>query len=390
MTVQLVTNNGATNYGHTPSPGIVISEEYRHLEGESTIAERKVTWSIEGILIPSNGDIDTQVLALKAAYELGEVYEAIWYDDNTILEQMPGENGIKVESIEFPEGTGSEWATKRKYKLILSGSEFAADVSDDGEYNYTIEYATEQNTLITRTIGGTLTDLAGKAAGTKYATLKSTNGWGTWANANTISDTYSTDLNDTACEFSIVHKKYFTAYGTGIVAGSATVETKTDSQDVERKTISGSFTGSAGNCNTAIDNLRPSSSVLVSEAISRDGFANTTSFTLEYISTAANDILSSQETLSISEQLYGFVYKRVIGGAVPIKQSTSKTSGSATQTGTIKRLAGYPSLPGVYWGAAYLKDYNYTRISPEYTVGAGYVYGLSYSFEFEFDGTPTF
>lgn len=390
MTIQLVTNNGATDYTHTPSPGIVISEKYRHKKNESAMAERAVTWSIEGVLIPSNGDIDAQVLALKVAYELGEVYFARWYDDAAILEELPDEIGIKVESIEFPEGTGVEWATKRKYKLVLSGSEFSADVSDNGEYDYTIEYATEQNTLVTRTISGTLTDLTGEAASTKYATLKSANGWETWTNANKISDTYSTDLNDTVCEFSIAHKKYFTAYGTGIVAGSATVETKTDSQDVERKTISGSFTGSAGNCSTAIDALRPASSVLVSEAINRDDFADTTSFTLEYISTADNDILFSQETLSISEQLYGFVHKRVIGGAVPIKQNTSKTPASASQSGTIKKLAGWPTLPGVHWNAAHLKDYTYTRVGPEYTVGAGYVYTLNYSFEFEFDATPIF
>ena len=390
MTVQLITNNGSSDYTHAPSPGIVISEEYRAKANISALAERKVTWSIEGVLIPSNGDIDTQVLALKAAYELGELYSAIWYDSSEILEQLPDENGIRVEIIEFPEGTGSEWATKRRYKIVLSGSEFSTDVSDDGEYDYTIEYATEQNTLITRTISGTLTDLDGKTASTKYATLKAANGWETWTDANKISDNYSTDVNNAVCQFSIVHKKYFTAYGSGIVAGSATVETKTDSQDVERKTISGSFTGSAGDCTTAIDALRPGSSVLVNESINRDDYANTTSFTLEYISTADNDIIFSQEMLTIGEQVYGFVHKRVIGGAVPIKQSTSKNAATASQSGVIKKLASYPTVPAAYWAAANVKSKSYTRIGPEYTAGAGYLYGLQYSYEYEFDATPTF
>ena len=114
MTVELITNNGQTDYAHSPSPGIVISETYRSQADMSDMAERAVTWTIDGILIPSQGDIAEQVIALKAAYELGELYSAEWKDGAVTLEELPSENGIKVESIEFPEGKGPEWATKRK------------------------------------------------------------------------------------------------------------------------------------------------------------------------------------------------------------------------------------------------------------------------------------
>ena len=190
MAVELVVTNGADTYTHDPTPSVVISSTIKHDEESGIYREREVIWTITGVLTPAGGLIADQVAELEEMYHNGVLDSAKVVDGSTELEIMPDEKGIRVTGLDFPEGSGPEWATKRQYIVTLNGSDYSEDVTSNGEYDYNITYATEQSGIVTRTITGSMRDLYGKDSAAKYAALKTTLGWSTWAGANQIDDTY--------------------------------------------------------------------------------------------------------------------------------------------------------------------------------------------------------
>ena len=390
MSIALKTNNGTQVLTHSPTPAVVISNAFRHDDDLATLKETTVTWSISGVLTPGGGTMDDQITEMLAHYAGAVMTEVTLVDSALgVIAAMPTAGNIKVTSIDFPEGSGPELATKRTYIITLEGKDVPVAIQENGECVYNISYSTAQNGKVTISISGTMTDVFGQDAEAKYAAFKIAQNWDAYAGYNLITDEYTVNHLNTVCTFSILHTEYFIAFGTGITNADVSKEVNTDNQDVERERVSGWFEGSEGACNSAISVVRPSG-VCVSERIVRNDHTNRTSFNLEYINTVGNDIIYEQETLSIQESVDDFVHQRVIGGGSPVKHSTSKTPGRATQSGVIKKLEDYPSVPALYWPSADLKSKRVTRISPEYNVSSGYVYGLTYTYEFEFAGTPTF
>ncbi len=389
MALIFKTHNGSNYYPHVPHAAVEIRVEPVHSSDSNEVFEFKHIWTITGIIVPGGITIQEQIAGLHAAYDLGTLQSAQILDDTTPLETLPTDGGIKITSFEFPEGKGPEWATKRQYKIVLEGLDHTSTVDSAGEYTYTITYSTDQSSIQTRTISGTLKDIKGKAATTKYGTLKSNQSWAVWSGANLITDSESANKDDTICTFTVVHRKYWIIYPGGITNGDVNIEKSTDSQNIERYRAFGWFEGTEAVCLSAINALVPGSAIRLTSSSTRKGYANRTSFSLEYIYRSGNDILFFQENLSIAPSIPDFVFKRVLGFHA-IKQYTSYTVARAIQTGVIKKLEQYPLSPQCHWPEVHLKHSEITRIEPEYNSSSGkFVYGLVYTYVFEFATTPT-
>lgn len=386
--ISVVTNNGA-DYTLPTQTGVVIRTSARFDNLNNSLLAIETAWTISGVICSADaGDISTQVTAMKAHFANRILVSAKIKDGGATVEELLTSASIFVESVDFPEGDGPEWATKRAFSIVIRAEKFTSDITTNGEYSYIITYSTEQSGIITRTITGELVDTIGKVAYTKYTALKAAQSWVTWTNANLIEDTYSQDKNNTKITFSIIHKKYWTAYGAGITNAMVSEELSVDSQNVVTVRVSGWFEGTQTSCNTAINAVRRND-VLVGEVVTRDIYENRTSFSLEYIRAFGTDILYYQQTLSIQEQLIGSVFKQVLGNYNSIKQVTARNTATATQSGVIRRLRSYPIPPKYYWNANNLKQVSYSYSGPESMIyGGRFIYTLTYNYEFEFSSTP--
>ena len=388
LEVNTGTSSG-TKYVHAPTPGVVMHVEYIHHDDAGVLHEKRETWTITGLILPTDNDtLENQIAELQSKYESGLLVTAKLMDGTTVLEELPTDKTIEVKSLSFPTGDGPEWATKRNYIIVLEGTAYTSDVSDYGEYDYTITYTTDQSSITTRTITGTLFDVEGKDAVAKYMTLKASEGWTTWTDAFKVSDSYTQDSYNTECSFNIVHRKYWTAFPSGITNCSVSVSTSVDNQNATRYRVSGWFEGSIASCNTAIAALKAAKDVLINKETSRNDYTNRTSFNILYL-TEISDIYLFQETISLDEPVAAFVHKRVLGGGVPVKQYTAYTTARASQRGRIIRLRQYPVLPPPLWHLDHMTSVRYNYDFPEnFTIDGCSIYTLTYSYTFEFAVMP--
>ncbi len=387
--MKLFAKSSVGSYNHDPMPAIVISRENRHYDSTDELVESVITWSIDGILIPKVLAIASQVEQLVSFYEGGNlILLNLTTDEGLVVDTLIDQDvrGIVVESLNFPEGSGPEWATKRKYSLVISGIMIPQNILLSGELSYTITYNTLQSGQLRRTVTGTMKDIAGDAT-TKY--VKAKMAWDNWVpgsfdGSNRIADNHTTNKEDTVLSFSLEDVSYWEVFPTDITNGELTKEVEVDNMGVAWCTISGWYEGAEAACNRALAQIAPSSFTLLTGTVSRNDFTNRTTFTRKYVSTIAVEVFSS-ETLSAQFQLWEFVHKRVLGGYVPIKQYTSKGPCRYAQTGQIKRRDTYPSAPGYNWNSNGLISENVSLIAPEFQVSTGdWIYGLSYSYSFEF------
>jgi hypothetical protein len=391
MSLRFITKRDNDIYEHVPLPGIVMAHAFSYKEDSADLVEDTQTWSITGFLVAPEGSIQEQVDELTTFYEGGELDYARFQDDDAIVDEVPDSTGIKIVSLEFPEGDGPEWATKRKYVIVLEGKSYPTDITDSGIAEYSITYSTDQSGKITRTIRGVVKDEAGSSAYAKYTTLKSAQGWDTWADAVKTLDEYTQNSTDTECSFTVRHEKLWTALPSGVTNASVDYATRTDEQGVVRETVSGWFEGSTSDCAAAVANVYPLYSVVINYRVARNHNTNRTTFSISSINLLVNDILEYSETVAIDASIYDFVYHRVLGGAPPVRQITSRTPGRATQSGTCTRLDAMPPEPTPRWNPMYMKSHRLQQSSAEYkTVLGQYAYTLSWYFSYEFPITPAF
>jgi len=390
MGYRLVAKRGSDIFEHIPLPALVISHAFKYEDGTASLLEDAEVWTITGYIVAPEGSIKDQTVELSNFYEGGELDYVRFLDEEEIVDQLADDNGVRIVSLDFPEGDGPEWATKRKYVIKLEGINVSSDVESSGETNYTITYSTDQSGIITRTITGTVLDKTGDAY-TKFATLKSDNSWATWTDANLVTDEYTSNDDDTECRFNIIHKKYWVAFPTGITNSNIESNSTTDDQNVTRGRLSGWFEGSAADCLNAIAALYPLNSVVLEYSITRSTYNNRTSFSISFVNLYANNVLEYNETRSIDASTYDFVYKRVLGGAPPIRQVTSRTTGKATQRGSMTQLKIMPTMPPPYWNAMYIKSARSSQHSAEYNTSLGsFAYTLDWTYEYEFPTTPAY
>ena len=388
MSYRLVAKRGNDVFEHIPLPAVVINHAFKYEEGTADLLEDLQIWTITGYVVAPEGSVKEQTIELSKFYEGGELDYIRFMDGEEIVDELADDNGIRILSLSFPEGSGPEWATKRKYVIELEGVDVSSAVEESGDYNYTISYATDQSGMITRTITGLMNDKGGSSY-TKYVTLKSDNGWVSWTGANLISDEYATNDDDTRTTFSIVHKKYWTTLPSGITNANVDYNSRTDDQNVTRGRVSGWFEGSLANCAAAIASLYPLAAVVIGYDVTRNAYQNRTSFSITYIELNSNDVLEFSETLTIDAQVQDFVYHRVLGGASPVRQITSMTTGKATQTGSTTRLNTMPAIPPPKWNSMYVKSVRHTQHSAQYNVALGsFAYTLDWTYQYEFPTTP--
>lgn len=70
-------------------------------------------------------ELSAKLIALENAHERPDASAGLrYYDDNdvTALEWSAAQTmgGIKIESFNYPDGIGAEWATKRKYEIVFA------------------------------------------------------------------------------------------------------------------------------------------------------------------------------------------------------------------------------------------------------------------------------
>jgi hypothetical protein len=393
MDILFITKNSVnTEFVHTPTPSVVISARIVHREDTDIYKQIITQWSVTGILLPSNkyGSVDEQVLKLEQYYTNVDLTEVFLEADNKKIEQMPNDNGVRLTEFSFPDGRGPEWATRRRYTMTFESEGYSTAVKADGDYEYQITYNTKQNGNQTRAVSGSLQDITGKDARVKAEELVADQAWDPYAGYNRTSLQYIENRENSRCSFSLMHEEYFTAFPVDVTNANAQTETRVDKQNIERSRVSGWYEGSVTACNNAINALIAGKTT-VSSSIVRDDYANRTSFNIELIDLADGTVVYAQETISIKDQIIVNLYKPVLGGANPIKQSAGKTSATASQVGTIKQFDTWADAPALKWASTDVSNREVTQIEPEWNVASGsYMYTTNYSYQYEFVETPTF
>jgi len=392
--IQFTITNANASYTFWPLPAVAISNSYTFTDDTNTMVKRTCSWTVTGVLINKAGTtLFSQVTALQDMLNAG-VLKSAALTDTGLSEQMPTErdSGIRISNVEFPEGSGPEFATRRTYSFTLESEEYSVDVNNNGDVQYTISYNTAPSGLVTRTINGLLSAVMNKDAAAKYLTWCTP--YLTWENSNILVNEYKVNSIGTSVDFTIAHTKYWAAFPTGITAAEHSCEETTDNQGVIKTVLTGMLEGTVANCDSAIDTIITpyASRACIGKRKIRNDYTNRTEYSFEYIGTATSEPsrLFKQETLVIDEQVTDFVFKRVLGGGNPVKQTTSKTTAKATQAGTIKQLSSYASAPALAWSSTNLKSKQVTRVGAEVTNGADKVFTLNYAYTFEFDSTPNF
>jgi hypothetical protein len=391
--LKLISDSGVA-YTFSPTPALVISNSYEHKEDDDTMLVRTCKWAINGVLIYKAGTtLAAQVTGLKAMLEPATVKSAQLVDSyGTVLEEMPDEAGIRITDVEFPEGTGPEWATRRTFSFNVEGKEFTEDVNKDGDCKYTISYATAQSGIVTRTISGTMRDVMNKEAYAKWVAFRTKKLWDTWTNANKTDDTYKVNEPGTSCEFTLTHVQYFQAFPANVTNAELKKDEDIDQHGIKKVSLTGMLEGAIAACDTALTNilLPYAECVILKQQKSRDDYANRTSFSYEFLSKVDNpEIISSRETYTVESQVTDFVFKRVLGGGNPVKQVTSKTTAKATQSGSLKGITAAPAPAGYAFSSNNLKSRSVSKGTREYKNGENaYVYETQYSYTFEFETTP--
>jgi hypothetical protein len=390
MAVTVVLDNGGgPTYTFSVTPGVVITKSTITKEDNTDLQGVRVKWVLTGHFISPDGNLATQKSILETYLVTRVLTTAEIKDGAATLEAMPTDGSIEVTDIEYPEGTGVEWATIRRFKITLEATDWVAAVVSDGMYNYKIEYNTQQSTLQTRRISGTLEEHAGGSSFVNYGALKTAQGWETWSGANKISESTETNEEDTITTFTLIHEKYWEAFPSLITNASVSTETAIDDQDVVRKRATGWFEGPLAACEAAINGLISFSDVIINDSRTRSTYDNRTTFRLDLINALGDVIMEKQESVTMTPSVYDFAMRPVIGGASPVKQYTVRRPAKAVQFGVIKQLKRPPTEPVPIWGTAHLKQKTVTSLSAEVRTKKGEaVYGLQYSYTFEFSTDP--
>lgn len=91
------------------------------------------TWNLQGVLQAATpAELSGRIAALTAAYAANGQTAALCFDDGSftahVLDTITSLGGVRVVSLDFPEGRGAEYSTFRTYQLVL-----AAEYATPGE-----------------------------------------------------------------------------------------------------------------------------------------------------------------------------------------------------------------------------------------------------------------
>ncbi|HRU07435.1 MAG TPA: hypothetical protein P5137_16855, partial [Candidatus Brocadiia bacterium] len=127
--------------------------------------------------------------------------------------------------------------------------------------------------------------------------------------------------------------------------GSKVTSTATDAQGQVITRVSGKYSG-PGAQDAANAAKLTSGVVVVSEEQSVSAEDASVSFNYEYVSTDSREVISFVETVTMNEDFSTKVFRKVLGGAAPARQTTVLNEVTATQEGSAVGRSGYPAIPG--------------------------------------------
>ena len=173
--------------------------------------------------------------------------------------------------------------------------------------------------------------------------------------------------------------------------GDKTTVVVTEQDGTVRKRVTGRYSGSgaqaaADAAKLAVDVIVVSEEQSVSEA---DG---SVSFSYEYVDTSASrEILAWTETVALNYDFSEKVFRHVLGGAAPTRQTTILREATGSQVGSAAGLTGYPSFPSAVWSSAdYIAPPKREKSLPERMADGTWRYRISWNYQFAWSTTPSF
>lgn len=388
----------ADAYEHTPQPEVIIDKRSIMDEDGTKPVGIHHAWRINGTLI-ADGSAAIQVLinGLEAAYVSPSKLQL--KEGAVVTYELDGTSALCREGLvvtmppSFPVGAGQgQYATQRKYSIVVEASFYDGGEKGDPEILWLEErtiYAVDQHGKTTRSIRGRLRTKDGVSAEGKFATVTPS----IPAGYNRMSYSHEINDDDDEMSYNFVDLEYWSAWPTSVTGGESTQTTRLDENGQLRLVRAGSFNGSGAQAAADALKLGGPQYKVAMETQTVNPYSGSVSFHYEYIDTVGSetDYLSYLETVSVTWALQDFVMHTVLGGGAAVKQNTVVRPASATQTGNAVGHSAFPTAPAELWTAADIKTKSQSKSGPVRGPDGSYSkYGLTWSYTFEFDTTPTF
>lgn len=196
-------------------------------------------------------------------------------------------------------------------------------------------------------------------------------------------------------DFSIVVEAVFLDAGAPFTdAWGAKRETIREMSDgTHAVTVAGEYTGETlSAARNAAAAAKESGYVVVSETTTEDADQKKVGFSYEYIDTTeSREVISFSEEVGLAEAAVRTVYREILDGSAPIKQTTTIRPAQGWQRGRAMGRTGRPDFPAVKWGSSYLVEpVRKTKGSPRRLADGLTGYPISWDYRFAFATTPSF
>ena len=116
-------------------------------------------WQIQGVLLADNDAADpvqnltSKINALKTAYGKNGYNIGLYTDDGVVtshyIKSSDTVQGVRIQSLSFPQGIGSEYATKRTYSISLTADYISDNAARTGK-----KFIESSQTISTTGTGG--------------------------------------------------------------------------------------------------------------------------------------------------------------------------------------------------------------------------------------------
>jgi hypothetical protein len=300
--------------------------------------------TINGMLIYNDGSsFITRINDMQNAYKTtsadvrysksGTVFEWLYTDSE--------DQKVHVDSISFPDGSGTELDSKRSYRIELSrvrlaltesGTEYKSKISIDETGNATVE------------LSGTYYSPSRNAGG--FADIAKT----CWNLPDTYvcqSISYNPNKSNTRCDFNIVFREYASVLSSTLKGGNISSEISAVANGIVTCTISGKVYGDMDACDTELQNIiaKNRDKTLQNKKVStdlRDGGLN---FDLTFVY-VDNDIYSHKETVKIDSPMLQIASERLFNPNQTCElYYTTRSEGRAVQSGSRTGVNPIPPAP---------------------------------------------
>jgi len=183
--------------------------------------------------------------------------------------------------------------------------------------------------------------------------------------------------------------KLLAGAASGTAWGEYTTTLSVDAQGQTRIVVAGVYHGAGA---AAAATARKLAGLMVeSEETRTNADTAEVSFSYQYIDAAnSRGVISFSETVSIESAIDEVVFRKPLGLGNPIKQTTTRSTAHATQSGQAVGRGAYPTVPSPIWSGDLVRRPRITRSSPRFTKDGQYTeFPVQWDYEFEFVSTPS-